>query len=161
MQPTVYLASDHAGYEMKTMLHSFIAETLGYTVEDCGAFAYDPYDDYPTFVQNAARKVSEEPQSRRAIVLGGSGQGEAIAANRFKGVRAVVYYGTGGGTQRDQDGAELGMIASTRLHNDSNVLSLGARFITDDEAREVVGEWLKTAFSEDERHIRRIQMLDL
>jgi len=92
-------------------------------------------------------------------VFGASGQGEAIAANRVPGVRAVVYYAPAG-EQMDTAGKSLGMAASTREHNDANVLSLGARFLTEEEAKDAVKEWLQTSFSGEERHKRRIAQLD-
>ena len=86
----IYLASDHAGFDLKQFLGTHLKK-LGYELENCGAFEMDPLDDYPDFIIPAAEKVSKDPNSR-GIIMGGSGQGEAIAANRIKGVRAVVYY---------------------------------------------------------------------
>jgi ribose 5-phosphate isomerase B len=100
-----------------------------------------------------------ENRESRAIVFGASGQGEAMAANRFVGVRAAVFYGAAG-TQTDASGERLGLLESTRAHNDANVLSIGARFVTEDEAREAVRVWIGTPFSEGDRHIRRNQALD-
>ncbi len=154
--PKVYLAADHAGYALKEALTPFLAEH-GYEVEDCGAFALDPSDDYPGIIQGCARKVATDSGSF-GIVMGGSGQGEAIAANRINGVRAVVYYGTAG-MQTDAQNNELDIITSMRTHNDSNVLSLGARFLSEEEAKAVVLQFLTTSFSGDERHVRRIQAL--
>src|SRR5438105_450529 len=120
---TVYIAADHGGFRLKETLKPFI-EALGFTVIDCGALAMDMNDDYPVFIQAAAREVAKDPENRRGIVIGGSGQGEAFAANRIKEVRAVVYYGEPARKQIDADGRELDMISSTREHNNSNVLSL-------------------------------------
>ena len=86
----IYLASDHAGFGLKQFLGDHLKD-LGYAVEDCGALEMDPLDDYPDFIIPAAKKVAKNPHSR-GIIMGGSGQGEAIAANRIKGVRAVVFY---------------------------------------------------------------------
>ena len=155
----VFLAADHAGYKMKNELLAFVRDELGYEVEDCGAFEFDEGDDYPDFVGEAAEKVARDPKGSRAIVLGASGQGEAIAANRQAGVRAVVYYGAPATRQTDADGQELDMIESTRAHNDANVLALGARFISVEEAKTVVQSWLTTEFSGAERHQRRINKL--
>lgn len=157
---TIYFATDHAGFELKESLLKFVKNQLGYTVVDCGAEEYDKEDDYPDFVHVAARSVSADPTHRRAIILGASGQGEAMVANRYKGVRAAVYYGQPTKKQTDASGQELDIITSTRQHNDANVLSLGARFLNQQEAEEVVKEWLKTEFTGEERHLRRIKKFD-
>jgi ribose 5-phosphate isomerase B len=117
-------------------------------VEDEGAFTLDPDDDYTDYVKIVAKLVQSEPDSR-GIVLGGSGQGEAIVANRHQGVRATVYYG---GSQE--------IIRLSREHNDANVLSLGARFVKFDEATRAIDLWLATPFSGDTRHVRRISEID-
>jgi ribose 5-phosphate isomerase B len=143
----IFFASDHAGFEMKNSLIEFVKE-LGFEVEDCGAYELNPEDDYPEFVKRAAQKVSEDPENTKVIILGGSGQGEAIVANRFPNVRAVVFYGG------DKD-----IIKLSREHNDANVLSLGARFIKLEEAKEAVKLWLETPFSGEERHRRRISKI--
>ena len=142
---TIYFAADHAGFELKETLLAYVRDTLGYAVEDCGAYALDPDDDYPAFMQAAAHAVSENPLDRCAIILGGSGQGEAIAANRFRGVRCAVYYG-----------GPIDIVRLSREHNDANVLSLGARFLDAEAAKEAVHLWLTTAFSGDDRHARRM-----
>lgn len=151
----IFVATDHAGFEIKNALIPYL-EALGHSVEDCGAFTYDPADDYPDFITACARRVSETKESR-GIVIGGSGQGEAMAANRVKGVRAAVYYGEPKTTQTDMGGKELSMIASMREHNDANVLSLGARFLTDEAMKEAIRLFLETPFSGDPRHVRRIE----
>ncbi len=145
----IYFASDHAGFELKNALLAMVSEEMGLAVEDCGAFSLDQEDDYPDFVKMAAAAVSDNPEENLAIILGGSGMGEAMAANRFVGVRAAVYYG-----------GNPEIISLSREHNDSNVLSLGARFLTEEEAREAVTLWLEAPFSGDERHIRRIEKID-
>jgi len=158
----VYLAADHGGFELKNNLIPFV-RSLGYETEDCGAFAFDKNDDYPVFIQAAARKVSADVEAgveSRGIVIGGSGQGEAFAANRIKHVRAVVYYGEPARKQIDADGKEIDMITSTRDHNDSNILSLAGRFLTEDEAKDAVRRWLAAPFGGSERHARRHKMLD-
>lgn len=152
--PKVYLASDHAGYELKAALASYIG-TLGYEAEDLGAHTLDPEDDYPDFVIPCAERVAGEPGSF-GIVIGGSGQGEAMAANRVRGARAAVYYGAPNTSQTDAEGQELSLIASVRAHNDANILSLGARFMDEQEAKGAVQTFLSTAFSGDPRHVRRI-----
>ena len=155
----MYIAADHGGFALKEVLKPF-AESLGHEVEDLGAFVLDADDDYPTFAQAVARKVAEEPEHARGIVIGASGQGEAFAANRIKGVRAVVYYGEPGRKQKDADGKELDMISSTRVHNDANILSLAGRFLNKEEAKEAVERWLETPFSGAKRHARRHRMVD-
>lgn len=152
--PKVYIATDHAGYTLKEVLVPYIG-TLRYEVEDLGAHTLDMNDDYPDVVTPCAQKVAEEEGSF-GVILGASGQGEAMAANRIPGVRAAVFYGTPAGEQQDANGASLSLIASVRAHNDANILSLGARFLTEDEAKEAVKSFLSTPFSGDERHIRRL-----
>lgn len=151
----IHLASDHAGFEMKEELKSFL-ETLEYEVIDHGAFEYDEDDDYPDYIYPAAQSVAIDPESA-GIIIGGSGQGEAICANRIKGIRAVVF----NGQYEPLDGREVpNEIVISREHNDSNILSLGARFISLEEAKEAVELWLETDFSGDDRHIRRIQKIE-
>ncbi|HVV15280.1 MAG TPA: RpiB/LacA/LacB family sugar-phosphate isomerase [Candidatus Paceibacterota bacterium] len=142
----VFLASDHAGYELKEALTPFLAER-GFAVEDLGPSSLDPNDDYPDYLGSLGRKVAENKGSF-GIGIGGSGQGEAMAVNRSLGARAAVYYG----------GPEE-IVKLSRQHNDANVLSLGARFLSADEAKKAVELWLATPFSGDERHARRIQKL--
>ena len=146
---TIYFAADHAGFELKRALIPYVRDILGHEVVDCGALEFNPDDDYPEFIRKAAEAVSKDQGNARAIILGGSGQGEAIAANRFAGVRATVYYGK-----------DTSIVKLSREHNDSNVLSLGARFLSGDEAKEAVSLWLTTKFSNDERHKRRIAQID-
>lgn len=147
MTKKVFLASDHAGYELKEALNPFLTER-GFTVEDLGPNALDPNDDYPDYLMMLGRYVTEE--KAMGIGIGGSGQGEAIAANRIKGVRAAVFYG-----------GPMEIVKLSREHNDANILSLGARFISVDDAKAAVLLWLGTDFSGDERHLRRITKLDL
>ncbi|MBU1046262.1 RpiB/LacA/LacB family sugar-phosphate isomerase [Patescibacteria group bacterium] len=144
----ILLATDHAGFELKESLKFFLKE-LGYEIEDKGAFEYNSEDDYPDFIKPVAKEVSENPDEFKAIILGGSGQGEAMTANRFKNVRAAVY-----------NFLDFDIIKLSREHNDANILSLGARFLTEDHAKEAVKLWLETPFSEEERHIRRIQKIE-
>ncbi len=141
----VYFATDHAGFEMKNELVAYVRDELGYDVVDCGAAFFDAEDDYPDFISLAAKAVSEAPQEHRAVILGGSGQGEAMCANRFPGVRAVVYYGS----ERD-------ILRLSREHNDANVLSIGSRFLSVSEAKDAVRYWLTIEFSKEQRHERRI-----
>lgn len=154
---TIYLAADHAGFELKNSLIPWLIE-LGYTVEDCGASTLDTNDDYPDYVTLCAKKVAENKESF-GIVLGASGQGEAMAANRVPGIRAAVYYGNPAKMQTDVEGNELSLLASVRLHNNANVLSLGARFISEEEVKTAVQTFLATSFEGGERHMRRIEKL--
>ncbi len=142
----VYIASDHAGFELKETLVSFLTER-GYDVSDLGPATFEAHDDYPDTIGVLARAI-ENDRAALGIAIGMSGQGEAIAANRLPGVRAAVYYG--GNTE---------ILTLSRQHNDANVLSLGARFVPAEEAKEAALLWLQTEFSNEERHIRRIQKL--
>lgn len=145
---SILFSSDHAGFELKNTLVAFVRDELRLEAEDMGAYTLDSADDYPDFIAPVARRVSEDPKNTRAIILGGSGEGEAVVANRFEGVRAAVYYG----------GAPE-IVRLSREHNDANVLSLGARFLSEEEAKEAVRTWLTTPFSEEERHKRRIEKI--
>jgi len=156
----VYFAADHAGFALKNALIEHV-RMLGYKAEDVGASTLDPEDDYPDFVTTLARHVADEPPNARGIIVGGSGQGEAMCANRVKGIRAAVFYGSmcvtaaldreGG---RSEDGFDV--VRLSRRHNDANVLSIGARFVSGDEADEAVRIFLETLFSESPRHTRRL-----
>jgi ribose 5-phosphate isomerase B len=159
----VYFASDHAGFETKNKLFAYVRDQLGYDVEDCGALTNDPQDDYPGIIAVAARKLAADVaagKDSRAIVAGASGQGEAIVANRFKGVRCALYYGDPGHEQVDASGKHLDILASTREHNNANALSLGLRFLTFDQAKDAVTRWLATPFPGEARHARRITQID-
>ncbi len=143
----IYIGSDHAGYELKEKLKIYIKE-LGCEVEDKGTFLPDNNDDYPDFIVPVAKSVTEDKNSL-GIVLGGSGQGEQISANKIDGVRAIEYYG-----------GNLEIIKLGREHNNANILSLGARFINEEEAKEAVKIFVEVPFTEDERHIRRINKIN-
>lgn len=158
----VYFASDHAGFETKNALVDH-ARALGYEVEDCGAHIFDKDDDYPAIIASAAEKLSEDIAQgveSRAIVAGASGQGEAMVANRFTGVRCALYYGDPGVSQTDAGGKSLDILSSTREHNNANALSLGLRFLTVDQAKEAMEKWLKAPFPGEKRHARRIAQID-
>lgn len=154
----VYFASDHAGFELKKDLIEFV-RALGYEVEDCGPASFNEDDDFPDFVGPMAKKVAAE-QGAFGIVVGASGQGEAMAANRVKGVRAAVYYGPAALQQTDAAGNVMDILTSTRAHNNANVLSIGARFVASEDVEKALREWLSTPFSGDERHVRRNSKLD-
>ncbi len=143
----VYIASDHAGFELKETLVQFLREE-GQEIEDLGPETYEPGDDYPDFIMPLAEAVVADPGSF-GIAIGGSGEGEAMAANRVLGARAAEYYG-----------GALDVLKATREHNNANILSLGARFLSAAEAQEAVVLFLSTPFSGDERHVRRIEKLD-
>lgn len=145
----IYFATDHAGFELKNTLVPFVRDELGYEVVDCGAHEFDANDDYPGFIRAAAEAVSENPEDARAIVLGGSGNGEVMVANKLPRVRAALYHG-----------GNLDIVKLSREHNDANVLSLGGRFVPSDEAKEAVRTWLSTPFSGEDRHVRRISAIE-
>jgi ribose 5-phosphate isomerase B len=150
----IHIASDHAGFELKEALITFLRER-GLDVEDDGPSSLNPEDDYPDYILTMASKVAQNKEAY-GIALGASGQGEAMVANRIKGVRAAVYYGPAKQAQKDAEGKTLDILASTREHNDANILSIGARFVSPEEAKEAVLMWLGTAFSGAERHVRRL-----
>jgi ribose 5-phosphate isomerase B len=154
-QTQIILASDHAGFALKEAVKKFLQDQNtdagpNFSILDVGAHELVDGDDYPTYMAAAALKVAEDlTGATKAIIFGGSGQGEAIVANRFPGVRAAVWYGG------NEEIVEL-----SRKHNDSNVLSLGARFIDEKTALHIVELWLTTEFSGEERHKRRIAQID-
>ena len=150
----IYIGTDHAGLAQKERIVEYL-KNAGYEVVDCGAHEYDENDDYPDYIIPVAKAVSQNPGSAKGIILGGSGQGEAMTANRFPHVRAAVYYGNAFSVSNN-----VSVIEHARGDNDSNVLSLGARFISDDQAVEAVKLWLEIPFSNNERHKRRIVKLD-
>jgi ribose 5-phosphate isomerase B len=151
----LFIGADHAGYNLKEELKNFL-KGQGHEVTDFGAHELNPDDDYPDFVIPVAKAVSADENSR-GIIIGGSGQGEAICANRFKGVRAVVF----NGQYKPTDGREVpDEIKLSREHNDSNILSLGSRFLNVEEAKKAVITWLETPFSGEERHVRRIGKIE-
>ncbi len=159
----IYIGADHAGYDAKEKLKIFLGDQ-GYEVTDFGAFTFDPTDDFPDFIKAVAKSVAKENGSK-GIVLGGSGFGEAMCANRVHGVRALVFYGPMmAKTAVDLEGREstdpFETIKLSRMHNDSNVLSLGMRFMTDDQAKEAVMTFLNTPFSNSERHVRRLAKME-
>ncbi len=151
----IFVGTDHAGYVLKEKL-VVLLKGLGHEVVDKGAFGYNEEDDYPDFVVPVAQEVSKNPDESMGIILGATGQGEAIVANKFPHVRAVVYYGEARSVVDD----EADVIVRSRQHNNSNVLSLGARYLTEEIMTNAVVLWLSTPFSEGERHIRRLSKID-
>lgn len=159
----VYFAADHGGFELKNSLLLYVKD-LGYEVIDKGVFSFDPDDDYPKIIAEAAKEVGQHAYAR-GIILGGSGQGEAIVANRFKGIRASVFYGPVASSVAVDISGRLSesafeIVKLARLHNNANILSLGARFLSENDAKQAVKVFLETEFSEDERHARRIKKID-
>jgi len=145
MNKTIVLATDHAGFELKEHVKRFLTKK-GYDIKDFGALEYDGLDDYPDFILPAAKYISEHKLI--GIIFGGSGQGEAMAANRIKGVRAAVFYN-----------GPNEIVELSRLHNNANILSIGARFVNNQEVEKVIELWLSTDFEEG-RHEKRINKLD-
>ncbi|HEX6526005.1 MAG TPA: ribose-5-phosphate isomerase [Streptosporangiaceae bacterium] len=140
----VYLGSDHAGFELKARIIEWLV-SAGHEPVDCGPTAYVPDDDYPVYVMRAAEGVAGDPGSL-GIVIGGSGNGEQIAANKITGIRAALAW--------TDETAQL-----ARLHNDANVLSLGARMYEADAALGFAKVFVSTAFSGESRHARRLAMI--
>lgn len=143
----IYIASDHAGFFLKKTLIQYL-KIKGYEVEDCGADVLDENDDYPDFVIPCASRVARsKPGEAVGIVIGGSGNGEAIAANKVKGIRAAVY----------NSGTHF-IAKAAKEHNNANILALGAKFISPDEAKRAITTWLEAEF-EGGRHQRRIEKI--
>lgn len=142
----IYLGADHAGFETKNVIAEHL-KANGHEVVDCGAHTYDAEDDYPAFCIDAARKVVADPGSL-GIVLGGSGNGEQIAANKVEGVRAALVW--------NEDTARL-----ARQHNNANVISVGARQHSEEELEELIDIFLAEPFPGEERHQRRIDLVGL
>jgi ribose 5-phosphate isomerase B len=142
----IFLAADHAGYKLKEKVKSNLTKK-GYYVEDFGTHS-DKSTDYPDFVIPACEKVAKTKDSR-GIVIGGSGQGEVIAANKVKGIRAVIFYSK-----------IPWAVKLSREHNNSNVLSLGSRFLTTKQAIDIIDIWLKAPFPKDKRHVRRLKKIE-
>lgn len=142
----IYIATDHAGLELKQKLIEHLKKQ-NLEIEDCGAFEFDAGDDYPDFIYPCAQKVAKNPGSI-GIILGGSGNGEAICANKVKGIRAAVFHG----------GHEE-VVKLARYHNNANILSLGARFMTPEQAERAVDIFIETGF-EGGRHSRRIDKIN-
>ncbi|MFQ5713980.1 MAG: ribose-5-phosphate isomerase [Candidatus Scalinduaceae bacterium] len=144
----IYIGTDHAGFELKEELKKFL-KGLGCEVEDKGAYEFNREDDYPDFILPVVKAVAEDiarDLDSRGIVIGGSGQGEAIVANKVKNIRAAVVY--------DEYSAKM-----SREHNDANIVSLGTRTLSADKAKKLVKLWLETPFSNEERHKRRIEKI--
>ncbi len=145
----IYIGADHAGFEFKSIIKEHLTRA-GFEVQDFGTNYFDPEDDYPDFIKLVAEAISKKWENNSSpdclgIILGGSGQGEAMVANRYKNVRATVYYG-----------GSLDIIKLSKEHNNANILSVGARFLSEKEMLGAIDLWLNTKFSEEDRHVRRI-----
>ena len=145
-RPIIHLATDHAGFELKEAVGLYLCRA-GYDVRDHGAFSAEP-SDYPEFILPAAEAVARSRGKALGIVFGGSGNGECLAANKVRGVRAVLVY--------DRYTAVM-----SRRHNDANILCLGSRAKSGavSRAKELISLWLKTPFSGDGRHVRRLRQV--
>ena len=142
----IHVATDHAGLDLKNAIRDYLVDK-GHDVTDHGAHKYDALDDYPDFIFPCAKAVAADTESK-GIILGGSGQGEAMAANRVKGCRAAVFYN-----------GPMDIVKLSREHNNANILSLGARFMSEEEIYDVIELWLAEPFGGG-RHQRRIEKLD-
>ena len=159
----IALASDHAGFEQMKEIAQYL-ESLGHEYKNFGPSRLNPDDDYPDYIFKAAHAVSSG-EYERGIIIGGSGEGEAMAANRLKGVRCAVFYGPAvprkvvdAAGRVSHDPYEI--VRLSRMHNNSNMLSLAARFVALGDMKMVIKLWLETLFSEESRHIRRNKELD-
>ena len=142
----IHIATDHAGLDLKNAIRDYLVDK-GHDVTDHGAHEYDALDDYPDFIFPCAKAVAADTESK-GIILGGSGQGEAMAANRVKGCRAAVFYN-----------GPMDIVKLSREHNNANILSLGARFMSEEEIYDIIELWLAEPFGGG-RHQRRIEKLD-
>jgi|SRR3989344_4185023 len=140
----IYLSGDHAGFKLKEKISAFL-EKKGFEVKDFGPKEYNPGDDYPDFVIPMAKAVAKD--NIRGIIIAGSGQGEAIAANKIKGIRAGLY-----------EGDSTKIVFAGRSHDDINILCFGSRFVTEREAKKAITIFLETKF-EGGRHKRRLNKI--
>lgn len=145
---TIYLATDHAGFNHKEAILAWLRDE-GFSVIDHGAKKYNELDDFPNFISLAAAAVSAGGPEDRAIIFGGSGQGEAMMANRYPRVRAAVFYG----------GNDTIPVLS-RQHNDANILSIGARFVDINTAKKFIWDWLHAEPFSDEKYQRRNRKIE-
>ncbi|MFA6436744.1 MAG: RpiB/LacA/LacB family sugar-phosphate isomerase [Candidatus Paceibacterota bacterium] len=142
----IYLGSDHRGFELKEKIKNYLDEQ-GLDHEDLGNLKYDALDDFPDFARAVAEKVAENPTTDKGILICGSGVGVDIAANRIKGIRSALV--------SIPEAARL-----SRKDDNTNILSLGADFVTDKKAEEIIDIWLHTEFSGEEKYTRRINKID-
>lgn len=142
----IYLGADHGGFNIKEEIKRHLKE-WGYTFEDLGAHAFDPNDDYPKFASATAAKVAEKPYVHRGILFCRSGVGMDIAANKIRGIRCAQVF-------------TPEMARKSREHNNTNILSIATDYLTPEQIREIVRMWLKTPFSGEERHARRLKQIE-
>lgn len=142
----IYLAADHRGFLLKEELKKFLLDS-GFEIKDAGAFSYDKTDDYVDFSRAAAEEMVKSPEAHRGIFICGSGHGMGIVADKFKGLRAALAF--------NKDVA-----IQSREHENANVLILASDWLTAEEAKEITLVWLKTPFSGEERHARRISKIE-
>jgi ribose 5-phosphate isomerase B len=159
----IFLATDHTGFALKEKLKTFLHEK-GFSVEDCGAYTFNKDDDYPDFIAKAAEAVGKDPQNTRGIIFGGSGQGEAMVANKINGVRCALFYTPAIPTQAvnaegDASSDPFEILKLTREHNGANVLSIGVRFVKEEDVMKAVLLWLNAPDPTNERHLRRIEKI--
>ena len=144
----IHLATDHAGFEHKQSVLQWLKDE-GFEVVDHGAATFESEDDFTDYISKAALAVSKDPVNSRGVIFGGSGQGEAMIANRYPHVRSAVFYG---GDEK--------IVKLSRIHNDSNIISIGARFVDLDITKKVIWDWLKTKTSADEKYSRRNKKIE-
>lgn len=159
----IALSTDHAGFDKLKQLKDFLT-SAGHECVDYGPISYDADDDYPDFIKPAAQAVASG-ECEAGIIFGGSGQGEAITANRVKGVRCAIYYGPAQAKEAvDVSGHgatdEYEILRLSRQHNNANMLSLAGRFLDSEDVESAVSTWLDTPFTEEDRHARRISKID-
>lgn len=159
----IALSTDHAGFTALQKLEFFL-ERGGYECMNFGPELYDPIDDYPDFIKAAAQSVASG-QCQFGIIFGGSGEGEAMVANKIPGIRCSVYYGPARPLQTiDASGTkaadEYEILRLSRSHNDANMLSLAGRFLDPSAVEKAVAIWLETPFSNEDRHLRRISKIE-
>ncbi len=158
----IYIGSDHTGFELKKKLIGYFSD-LGHIIEDKGPFEYNGDDDYPDFIRPVAETVAQY-ENTFGIILGGSGQGEAMCANRVPGARAAVFYGEAISQsaidisgEKSSDPYEIVKLA--RRHNNANIISLSTRFLSEDQIKFAIELFISTKFEGEPRHIRRIEKL--
>jgi ribose 5-phosphate isomerase B len=145
---TIYIATDHAGFELKKLVCDWLSREH-FDIVDYGAFSYDAEDDFPDFIYQVGQAISTGEGYVRGIIFGGSGQGEAMIANRYPNVRAAVYYG-----------GDESIVRLSREHNDANVLSIGARFVDGNTVKRVIWDWLHTEALAEAKYHRRNRKIE-
>ncbi len=141
----IYIGADHQGFYLKEALKNFL-KNQGYEVVDAGNLEYNGLDDYPDFAKLVARAVSQDPLNRKGIVICGSGVGVDMVANKFDGARSALVN-------------NIEQAVLSRQDDNSNILALGAKFVNEEQAREILAAWLKTPFSGKEKHERRLEKI--